>query len=181
MLFRAVVVVVFGAIVSAHPQVHVVGSAGGCNCTQKPTFKSYHIHTLFYADGKVPAFNDNVHNEAGAMELRSAFMEQFNVTLCATTSGLFNQSELCAFEVDNRPGYGNAVPFLTPNFAFYVPVHRYADTVPWMMQNRGSYDVLVHPNSCELTCAAQDHLEWPIWMGTKWQLRFPSSKKLVIV
>jgi len=35
------------------------------------------------------------------------------------------------------------------------------------MQNRGNYDVLIHPNSgCEL----EDHSWWAFWGGNPWEL-----------
>jgi aromatic ring-cleaving dioxygenase len=40
--------------------------------------------------------------------------------------------------------------------------------VPWLMQNRGSLDVLVHPQTGD---AYADHTEHASWLGTKLKLR----------
>lgn len=58
-------------------------------------------------------------------------------------------------------------PWVSPQFAVYVPPDRFADTVPWIMQNRAFYDVMVHPNS---GCLKDDHIYWSIWGGDKWQI-----------
>lgn len=43
----------------------------------------------------------------------------------------------------------------------------FADIVPWFLQNRNGYDLLVHPNTgCEL----EDHSWWALWAGTAWQI-----------
>ena len=104
----------------------------------------------------------------GALKLAAAFKARFNVTtICA---GLDHQPGLCEFAIDTglKPGFAYAHPFVGPELAFYVPTDRFTDTVPWMMQNRGSYDVLVHPNSDG--CPVEDHANFSFWMGTKWEL-----------
>merc|ERR1712083_1693 len=127
-------------------------SEQGCTCEPgaKP-FESYHIHVLFYPDG-IEHFSKNTHNSNFARSLRKAFIEHFNVSECE--GDIFHQTKLCAFPVDatGAGGVANAAPFVAPNFAIYVPVDRYADTVPWMMANRGDLDFLVHPNTCGPIC-----------------------------
>ena len=42
-------------------------------------------------------------------------------------------------------------PFLTSQWSVFVPLESFSQTVSWIMQHRGIYDILVHPNSgCEL-------------------------------
>lgn len=146
------------------------------DCTCKPgarAFESYHIHVLFYADG-VEQFSNNTHGSKFARSLRARFIERFNVPECDDSISIFNLTSLCAFAVDatGAGGPANAAPFVTPNFAIYLPVNRYAEAVPWMMANRGDLDFLVHPNSCGFKCTVQDHLEWSVWGGNKWPVRF---------
>ncbi|KAK3282323.1 hypothetical protein CYMTET_9933 [Cymbomonas tetramitiformis] len=160
------------ALADAHP--HPVRSEKGCTCEPgAKAFESYHIHVLFYADG-IEQFSSNSHSSKYARALRSDFIERFNAPECDETKPIFNLTALCAFAVDKTGagGSANAAPFVTPNFAIFMPVNRYTDVVPWMMANRGDLDFLVHPNTCGFTCSPQDHLLWSVWGGRKWDVRF---------
>jgi len=159
------------ALVNAHP--HPLESEENCTCEPgaRP-FESYHIHVLFYPDlNGSEEFSSNTHGSKFARALRKKFIEHFDVPQCGDWRNL---TTLCAFEVDEegKCGIHNAAPFVVPNFVFYLPVDRYAETVPWMMANRGDLDFLVHPNSCGFTCSPQDHLQWSVWGGDKWPVRF---------
>lgn len=163
------------------------GHAGGQNCSCVPGSRpaeSYHIHVMFYpmdapnVNPDDPAGN-NPNNAENAAALRTAFMEHFNIAECPDEGppGRPHEdpSELCAFAVDPTTGgqpFPAAQPFVTPEFAFFVPLDRWADAVPWMMLNRGVFDVLVHPNTCGWSCAPQDHLLNSIWMGKPWPVKF---------
>ena len=99
-----------------------------------------------------------------------------NVRTLFDSWGFF--ADLCVcFAVDATGGqpYPDKQPFVTPEFAFFVPVNRYADAVGWIMLNRGVFDVLVHPNTCGWSCAPQDHLLSSLWMGTPWKVKFRLS------
>lgn len=103
--------------------------------------------------------NNGSHSETAGMKLAERFKSRFNIT--KTCAGLDPNpaAELCAFAVDTglKPGFAYAHPFVVPNVAFYFPVEEFSTVVPWIMQNRGELDVLVHPNSGELcTCALRD-------------------------
>jgi hypothetical protein len=154
------------------PQQHVEK-----NCTCVPGSRpaeSYHIHVMFLTpDGPDVRADDpagkNPNNRENAAALRTAFIEQFGISECPEDHDHHRDpTELCAFAVDARTGaqgFPAAQPFVTPEFAFFVPLNRWADAVPWMMINRGVFDVLVHPNTCGWSCAAQDHLLSSLWMG----------------
>ena len=171
------------AFADAHP--HAVRSEENCTCEAgaRP-FESYHIHVMFFWDEDVPPSDPvagpNPRDSTHARALRKAFVEHFNITECEDGPTFDPSEKLCAFPVDAM-GMGSGIdprPFVTAEFAFYVPVDRYADAVPWMMANRGDLDVLVHPNTCGWKCSAQDHLLWSLWGGDKWKVRFqlPSKK-----
>merc|ERR1712159_520586 len=161
--------------VLANAHYHAVESEVGCTCEPGArAFQSYHIHVMFYPDLKddqgnpVDEFSNNTHSSKHARSVRKAFIEHFDVPECPTDAkSIFNLTKLCAFAVDEEGtgGLRNTAPFVAPNFAFYVPVVRYSDTVPWMMANRGDLDFIVHPNSCGFTCSPKDHLLWSVWGG----------------
>ena len=153
-----------------------------CTCEAgAKAFESYHIHVLFYPDLSGGQFADNTHGSAYARALRQKAVEQFNIPECDEGS-IFDLDELCAFAVDETGAGGeqNAAPFVAPNFAFFLPVDRYAEVVPWFMANRGDLDFLLHPNSCGFTCSPQDHLLWSMWAGNKWDVRFVLDESMQV-
>ena len=169
---RAALILAVLAVVDAH--IHPVENEQGCTCEPgAKAFESFHIHVLFYPDG-IDQFGNNTHNSKYARALRKQFKEHFAAPDCDEQPGIYNLTSLCTFAVDatGAGGVTNAAPFVLPNFAIFVPVDRYAEAVPWMMANRGDLNFLVHPNSCGYTCAAQDHLLWSMWGGTKGEVRF---------
>jgi len=172
------------------------------DCTCEPgarAFESFHIHVLFYPDpaprggnrthhgGRRPhdpaAGGNNTHSSQFAKSLRKAFIEYFKITDC-DMSLRGNYTTLCAFPVDDTggsPTTGDFIvgaPFVAPNFAFFLPVDRYADAFPWMMANRGDLDFIMHPNTCGFECSAQDHVLWSVWGGNKWPVRFQLPGKV---
>jgi len=76
---------------------------------------------------------------------------------------------MCEFPYDDAPGTECAMPFNSKTAAFSIPVDRFEEAVGWIMLNRGTYDVLVHPNT---GCMLNDHLEWGLWGGNPWPIRF---------
>jgi aromatic ring-cleaving dioxygenase len=155
---------------SAHSSERVMAKSSGC--PDNPQIHSWHIHVLFWPDGA--AGNNNTHNGVGAVALRKKFIDKFELEFTPNCTSLSDVNQgLCPFEIDYKPGFGHAGPFLVPNFAIFVPLDRFDETVPWMMMNRGDYDVLVHPNS-ESGCMYQDHIDHSVWSGNKWELKvFP--------
>lgn len=154
-----------------------------CISSSPPPFHSYHIHLIFWPDLE-PGYEAmaNSRNSTGALAVQRRLVEQFHIDLGAncTTCQLFGnctdvyeKTRLCMFTFDGRVGWGINTPFLAPNWAAYVPVERFADTVSWIMQHRGVYDVFVHPNS---GCFIEDILDWSMWGGSKWQLALPSDR-----
>lgn len=143
------------ALVEAHPSYQASGE-----CAAKAQFFSYHIHVLFWQH--VP---DSV---TAAFKLRSEFMQHFQLTgkePCDDSNTTHGQSPpLCMVDL----GYPIPErPFLTSEWAAFVPLEDFGRTVPWIMRNRGQLDVFVHPNS---GCEIADHAEWCVWGGNKWEL-----------
>ena len=73
------------------------------------------------------------------------------------------EEPMCVFNVDMEP----SGPFLTSQFAFFIPKDDFTVAQEWMRLNHGDYDVLYHPNT---GCHVQDHIQWSMWSGDKWQL-----------
>lgn len=48
-----------------------------------------------------------------------------------------------------------------------MPVHYYNAVVPWFVQNRGQFNLLVHPNT---GCEYEDHSIWAQWSGSPWNM-----------
>jgi aromatic ring-cleaving dioxygenase len=138
-----------------------------------PPFQSYHIHILYWPDA------ESLHDAPGALRLRKAFIDHFDLQYEPNCTGLTGQGRLCMIPLDEKPGFGFSHPFPVPNWAAYVPLERFADTVPWIMQNRGVYDILVHPNS---GCMLNDPRNWAVWGGSKWELMLePRSQSTRVV
>ena len=121
---------------------------------------SYHIHTLFW--------QMSAESVTKAMEFQQAFFDEFElngVEICTfeAPDPQPNIEDICAFEIDWMP----SGPFVTANFAFFVPKGHYEKAVSWSMQNRGDLDIFVHPNS---GCHVEDHIKWSVWGGNKWVL-----------
>jgi len=158
-----------GVFVDSHSNQHrqltndqVNGVNGTCNGEIHPY--SHHIHILFWQlnNGSVE----------GAFALRDLFMQTFNlsndISDTCNDNTVWNTSypltNLCMFEPDYPQPEG---PFLVSDWAVFVPNAFFSQTVMWIMQNRGNYDVLVHPNT---GCEINDHAEWALWGGNKWEL-----------
>lgn len=164
---RAVLAAALSAAAHGHsPQP--TAAAPLCNASTPPVIGSWHIHVMFWPDGP-EGTNNGPKGSIKALALRSRFIHAFNLTETPNCTALIDPSnQLCSFEVGWSPGFGFSRPFVAPNFAFFVPVSRFADTVPWLMQHRGGLDVLVHPNT---GCPVNDHRDWASWMGNMWELK----------
>eukprot|EP01060_Flectonema_neradi_P002218 TRINITY_DN1134_c2_g1_i2.p1 TRINITY_DN1134_c2_g1~~TRINITY_DN1134_c2_g1_i2.p1 ORF type:complete len:255 (+),score=40.32 TRINITY_DN1134_c2_g1_i2:47-811(+) len=121
---------------------------------------SYHIHVLYWQH------DQNSVDEA--MALQNKFIKAFNIDPKAacddseSTHGV--EPALCIVDRDEDHPY---CPFLTTEWAAFVPPQNLSAMIPFFTQNRGNLDVLVHPNS---GCEVWDHLTWPMWSGNKWEL-----------
>ena len=128
------------------------------DCSNQPTFESFHIHILFYGTNKNQTMN--------AIALKEAFAKEFNVKEdCPISPGDigYKQKSICAFDTQLE----GAGPFLTAQWSFFIPKSMFDAPVKWIMQNRGEFDTLIHPNS---GCTTQDHTDWSLWGGDKWHL-----------
>ena len=156
-----------------------------CEALSNVTFYSYHIHVLFWQNS-----NDSIQ---AAFKLYNQFMIDFNINSsipCNDINTTHNQSpQLCIVDFDYpKP----ACPFVTTEWAAFVPSYMFSETVQWVMLHHNvvltsndidleqlegvggaatetvvSLDVMIHPNS---GCEIYDHIEWPLWIGNKWEI-----------
>lgn len=157
MRIQLTILVIFALVflTSSHPTYYKVDRNITCvNPNPAPIF-SWHIHVLYW--------NKNANHTAGAYAIRDKFHAAFKDRLDAPCTDLFHQQKLCMFNPD-----GEAIgPFLTAQWAVFVTTDDFADVIPWFIQNRGNYDVLIHPNTgCEL----EDHSSWAAWAGNPWEI-----------
>jgi hypothetical protein len=153
--------------VSAHPDPFLRGvnvvAARDCVPAQA-FFYSFHLHILF--EQHVPT------RVAAAKAMTNAFEIAFPgaSTPCndtTTSNTTFPVTSICYLEWDVPP----ARPFPVSESAFFIPPAHFAPVAMWAMQNRGSLDIVLHPNS---GCEVSDHRDWPLWGGHRWPLDFTS-------
>ena len=90
-------------------------------------------------------------------------MAQFNKALGPDCHDLFHNDHTCMLD----PDYAPAGPFPVANWSVFVLPEEIEPMMQWMIQHRGAYSVLVHPNSgCEL----EDHSDWTLWSGASYPL-----------
>ena len=143
------------ALAAAHSTHYNIDRNETCYNPEPAPIFSWHIHMLYW--------HSNANHSAGALGIRERFMEAFKHELGAPCDGLFHQGRLCMFEPESYP----AGPFVTGQWSVYVPNEYVYNTTSWIMQRRGKYDVLVHPNTgCEL----EDHTWWAFWGGAPWEI-----------
>ncbi len=150
--------------VSGHEQPYMSKSV---DCSGPVEFKSYHIHTLFW--------QNNVNSTAAAEAIYTDFKNEWTTKECAFTPMDVGESQKvpCLFEPDYKP----AGPFLTGNFAYFVPVSYHEKLTSWFLQQKSQpgvlgsqknkIDLFIHPNS---GCSSQDHTTSAVWGGNRWEL-----------
>jgi len=116
---------------------------------------NWHIHLLY--------FQTNKNHTAGAFEIRDKFIEKFKTRLGPQCKNLFYEKQMCMFEPDTKP----VGPFLTAQWSVFFMNDDFYDAVSWIMQHKGVYDILVHPNT---GCEMHDHDDWAMWGGQPWEI-----------
>mmetsp|Transcript_29872 Transcript_29872/g.92453 ORF Transcript_29872/g.92453 Transcript_29872/m.92453 type:complete len:195 (-) Transcript_29872:41-625(-) len=124
----------------------------GPSTTTEQAVRSYHFHVQFVAGNK--------NSTAKALRLRSAYVERWGNESCA---GLFEQDGLCMYNVD----FAAMGPFVSGNWAAYVPTARYQEVLAWITQRRGDLSIIAHPNSRNVV---HDHFRFATWVGRPWPL-----------
>jgi len=118
-----------------------------------PHFFSYHIHIFF--------LQKNNNSIGKALELRQKFINVFQPK--PACKDLFHNDYMCMFETDYEP----VGPFVAGQWGVYLLPEHFDKTVTWIMQQRGTLDILVHPNS---GYQLEDHTNWALWGGRVWAI-----------
>ena len=152
-----------------------IGVPRNITCVHPTPAKIYnwHFHLLYFQLNKA--------HTAGAMQIRDDFIATFKNRLGPKCTSLFFQDKLCMFEPDRQP----AGPFPTAQWSVFIMPEDFLDVVSWIMQHKGPYDILVHPNT---GCEMEDHSTWAMWGGHPWEINmdafghdqpFPWPKKVM--
>lgn len=151
-----------------HPQLRQIPSEN-----DTLYYYSWHIHVYF--------FHENVNVTTRALALRQKFMTYFDIEKCLGNcfmGAIFdNCTRMCVWDpvkgVDGPHPYGQ--------WGVYLPNELLLDTVSWMSENHGEFEVLFHPNTGLMV---GDHdperramwikrtvpldLDFLIWLQCKW-------------
>eukprot|EP00048_Salpingoeca_helianthica_P016443 m.232346 g.232346 ORF g.232346 m.232346 type:complete len:203 (-) comp18678_c0_seq1:38-646(-) len=173
LMATVVAVAMFGCThVGAHPTLYPEVAPETCQNWPPPRIHSYHIHVQY--------MGNNANSTAQALALRNQFIETFKPNGTCPTQ--YHQDFLCMFTVAPAP----SGPFVTAQWAAFVPPAFFHDTVTWIIQRRRqvgwidaacrrdrpgptrcgverpSFSVLIHPNS---GCEYEDHSHYTLWGG----------------
>ena len=159
-MIKIVLLVLFVNMCLAHEQVG--NEAVDCDTVNK--FQSYHIHTLFWPS--------SANSTAAAEDVHAQFLAEWSHPAeCDFKPKDIGAEQMvpCTFE----PDYAPAGPFLTGNFAYFIPISYHEKMIAWFLKQKSlgaaknKLDLFVHPNS---GCSRQDHTNSALWGGNKWEL-----------
>eukprot|EP00389_Voromonas_pontica_P001393 GDKH01002096.1.p1 GENE.GDKH01002096.1~~GDKH01002096.1.p1 ORF type:complete len:214 (-),score=29.97 GDKH01002096.1:328-969(-) len=173
MMLRVFLLAVLACVAFAHPHYYPEPTnedgVSICNsedeeASKRIVYNSFHIHVLFWGSNK--------NHTSGALALRDRFLEAFDLTKpehhCAS---LLHQNASCFFYPDMEA----AGPFVVAQWSIYVVPKDIVRMSEWITKRRGSYDVLIHPNS---GCNIRDHVHFPVWSGKPWPIDATIFKRL---
>ncbi|CAF1185280.1 unnamed protein product [Adineta steineri] len=117
-----------------HPQLRAIP-----NENDTLYYYSWHIHSYF--------FHENANVTARALAIRTEFMKYFNIEKCLGNcfmGGIFdNCTRMCVWD----PVMGVDGPHPYGQWGVYLPNELLQDTLAWMSENHGEFEVLFHPNT----------------------------------
>jgi len=120
-----------------------------------PPVLSWHTHITY--------FLTNPDSINGALALRDEAAEYFAQYLGPECDGRYDYGYLC---IINDHNFENETleggPFPVGEWSIFVPVPYYSLVVPWMIQHRGDFSLIVHPNT---GFEYEDHSIWASWTG----------------
>jgi len=158
--FTALILLVLVLVVSSHPTSypHRAGQKLR-NGVEFPGVISWHVHLTY------TVFNPPVIK--AAMELREKARQAFKSFLGPDCNGRYDYGYLCMIADHNFNTTLVGGPFTSGEWSIFIPVGYFNLVVPWMMQHRGDFSVVVHPNT---GYEYEDHSIWAMWVGERWPL-----------
>ena len=150
--FNSLLIILLISVVLSHRSKIEPDTIEICSAATKPKIYSWHVHVMLWQKNKK--------NLEEALEIKEKFMKQFKDILDENIcNDGFTNKRSCMLKGNLEP----AGPYLTGQWAaFFLPEH-FSLIVPWMMQNRGKFNFIVHPNT---GCRELDNTQWAIWGGT---------------
>lgn len=135
-----------------------IANANATATADPPSIISWHVHICYMlsADGIKEA-----------MALRDRATERFRKFLGRECTGRFDLGRLCMIRDHDFKTVLGEGPFPAGEWSIFVPNAFYGLVVPWMLQNRGNFSLLVHPNT---GYEYEDHSIWASWAGQPWPL-----------
>ena len=152
--------IALAAVVVAHPTYYPHVELKRSADTAYPPILSWHAHILY--------MESNNEQYQSAIDLRALFVQEFSDYLGEDCDGDYDFGRLCMIidhDMTNKTVFPS--PFPVGEFAVFVPIPYYSLVIPWFVQNRGEFSLLVHPNS---GWGYNDHTEWASWTGSQWPL-----------
>jgi DOPA 4,5-dioxygenase len=155
-IFLPIIILAILGLIASHSTKYNIDRNKVCYDPTPAKIYSWHVHIIYWQHVKS-------HTD-GAYKIRDKFIEHFKDNLAKDEcDDLFHNDHFCMFEPDRQP----VGPFVTAQWSAYFLPEDFGVVVPWIMQNRGEYDILIHPNTgCEL----EDHSWWAAWGGKAWPI-----------
>jgi aromatic ring-cleaving dioxygenase len=109
------------------------------DCTKPAIVLSYHVHIIFML------------TDAGQLNrtiaLREAARGEFQSMLGSDCTGRYDNGHLCFIYDHPIDKVLPSGPFPVGEWSMFVPTAYYGRVVPWFVQHRGEFTLLVHPNT----------------------------------
>jgi aromatic ring-cleaving dioxygenase len=122
---------------------------------EPPPIISWHAHITYFLTQQS--------NIQGAMDLRAKTADYFAPFLGEECDGRYDNGVLCMI---NDHNFWNETleggPFPVGEWSIFIPVPYYSLVVPWLLQHRGAYSMVIHPNT---GFEYEDHSIWASWSG----------------
>jgi len=160
MLGKVCTALMAAMLAAAHPTAYPQVARSKMPTNPPPPILSWHVHVVFNLNEKVLD---------RALALRNKTTEHFADFLGPNPNckARFDEGRLCMIEDHDFRKVLTVGPFPAGEWSLFVPLPHKQMVVEWMIQNRGEFDVLVHPNS---GWEFHDHTVWASWTGNSWPL-----------
>jgi len=146
-------------LVSSHSTLYPHISKDRKKAVPFPGIISYHIHLTY------TVFNPPV--ITAALAIREEARRAFKHFLGPDCDGRYDYGYLCMIADHNFNTTLIGGPFTSGEWSIFVPVGYYSVVIPWMLQHRGDFSIVVHPNT---GYEYEDHSKWAMWVGERWPL-----------